>query len=852
MSKISLPKYEELKKITLVNAGIANMLPAECRALSDRVYKKTGNRISETTFKRIYGFAYSKYSPSLFTLNVLARYCNYKSWEDFSLKQEKKIINVDNNKNINWQLLQQSANKITEFTLQALKNKSGIPYNQTIDREFIDYHFEEFLNSGATATILAAPAGYGKTIALCQWIEKKIAIDDLNDCNDIILLFSSNAIMSVLVSGRDIHDWMLALLGYNTDDDLNVLLDIEQRGGNKFYLIIDGLDEMMFKGDNFKTILNQLVDIFSFYQLHDWFKLIITSRTATWINNKHELEIGNNTWYTGFKDSNSINVPLFSFDEIKTLSHKIKPGAENSIAINVAENFNHPLYFQFFYQQHRDNFSLSNADHLCFYDTISTFIYNKVYLGHYSSEKILLIKALVEELDIENDIYQINKLRISNIIKKYTHAYQELLSIGFVREINESNNYQYNNYLVFGNENYLEHSMAKTMLFNNGNLLDVDLVKEINTKFGHNSHKLNVLKWCIIHAIKSGQLKSIEYVTDVSLSTNEKSDLITFLGEVLQSEYSSSNRNEALMQYFKHSVSEKLFDYFFGLELINSDYKKFLHVLLKFELSNRKKILVYTTLAIIATIQLDLNELEADLSKLKAFPKAEYESFPVNPLNCLDAIYYHLKYGIIKTEALADLTKLYFNPEYATGLKVTAANDMLYLLGLHTLLLGNNPRKVIRFVHFLKKHYRDDVCGENTLQYGFFIKTLAANAYFELGGNEKVADLYYLISASYKKSDDLLTPYMKIVFHSLKIKTLVNTPKDNLITGEMKNINGITGKYGYKFSKLYISSIILKSPALNESAPEFYKQVNYEFNKLIRECGLNPKVFLQTIVVGKR
>ncbi|MES2487226.1 MAG: hypothetical protein V4581_14920, partial [Bacteroidota bacterium] len=431
MSKISLPKYEELKRITLVNAGISNMLPAECRALSDRVYKKTGNRVSETTFKRIYGFAYSKYSPSLFTLNVLARYCNYKSWDDFAQKQEKKVVSTNNNKNLNWQLLQQNANKITEFTLQALRNKSGIPYNQTIDREFIDYHFDEFLASGCTGTLLAAPAGYGKTIALCQWVEKKIAIDDLNDSNDIILLFSSNAIMSVLVSGRDIHDWMLALLGYNTDHDLNVLLDIKQRGRSKFYLIVDGLDEHMFKGDNFRIILNQLIDIFSFYQSHDWFKLVLTSRTATWVNNKHELEIGNNTWYTGFKDSSFINVPLFNISEIKTLCQKIKPGTENSMVINVAENFNHPLYFQFFYQQHKDNFTLANADHLCFYDTVSTFIYNKVYLGHYSAEKILLIKNLVEELDIENNVYEINKLTINNAIKKHPHAYQELLSVGF-------------------------------------------------------------------------------------------------------------------------------------------------------------------------------------------------------------------------------------------------------------------------------------------------------------------------------------------------------------------------------------------------------------------------------------
>ena len=852
MSKISLPKYEELKKLLLINAGINNILPSECRALSDRVYKKNGNRISETTFKRIYGFAYSKYSPSLFTLNVLARFCNYKSWDDFCEKQDQKAVSGPTEE-LNWRLIQQSANKITGFTLQALKNKSGIPYNQTIDREFIDYHFDEFVASGHTGTILAAPAGYGKTIALCQWIDKKLAVDALNDVNDIILLFSSNAIMSALVSGRDIHDWMLALLGHHIDNNINVLLDIKQRGANKFYLIIDGFDEHMFKGDHFRIMMNQIIDILSFYKNQDWFKLVLTTRTATWINNRHEFEMVENSWYTGFKkDDNCINIPLFSLNEIKLLCHQIKPGVDDFISLNVVENFNHPLYFQFYYQQHKDNFLQQDVDHLSFYETISTFILKKVYLGQFSTEKMLLIKGLVDELDIKNDNYQINKLKISALLKKYPHAYQELLAVGFVREVNESSNYQFNTYIVFGNDEFMEHSVAKTLLYNNGNLLDSDLIKNINGLLPQNARKVNVLKWCMIHAIKTGQLKNIESITEAYLSMNEKSEIITFLGEVLESEHSSTIRNDALNLYFKHSFSEKLFDYFFGLELINSDYKKFLQVLLKFELSNKKKILIHTTLSIIATIQLDLNELEISLAKLKAFPRTDFETFAVNPLNCLDAIYYHLKYGIIKTEAITDLTKLYFNTNgEMPNLKKSASNDMLFLLGLHTLLLSNNPRKLLRFIRFLDGNYRPKMSDDYTSQYDFFEKIIEANSYFELGELSKVMDIYNSMSSAYKKNSTLLTPYMKILFYSLKIKTMVNTPKENQIAPEMKQINNIVAQFGYKFSKMYALSILLKSPTLQNISPEFYKQINYDFNKITREYNLNPKVFLQTINIKK-
>ena len=80
---------------------------------------------------------------------------------------------------------------------------------------------------------------------------------------------------------------------------------------------------------------------------------------------------------------------------------------------------------------------------------------------------------------------------------------------------------------------------------------------------------------------------------------------------------------------------------------------------------------------------------------------------------------------------------------------------------------------------------------------------------------------------------------------------MVNTPKENQIAPEMKQINNIVAQFGYKFSKMYALSILLKSPTLQNISPEFYKQINYDFNKITREYNLNPKVFLQTINIKK-
>src|ERR1700761_1640440 len=176
MNTILLQRYEELKNCVLIAAGIKNLTPADCKSISQQIDYKTKKNISETTIKRIYGFAFAKYKPSLFTLDTMAKFCDYDGWENFCEKQADKGIS-NRNKDFSWKLLKQSAEKITGFTLQALKNKSGIPFIQTIPREAVEHHFDDFLQSGYTGTLLVAPAGYGKTIGLCHWIENKMNDD---------------------------------------------------------------------------------------------------------------------------------------------------------------------------------------------------------------------------------------------------------------------------------------------------------------------------------------------------------------------------------------------------------------------------------------------------------------------------------------------------------------------------------------------------------------------------------------------------------------------------------------------------------------------------------------------------
>nr|WP_157536434.1 hypothetical protein [Mucilaginibacter sp. L294] len=842
-----LPQYYEILKTTvLAAANLATVTPCDCKAISAKIFNKTKQSISETTLKRVYGFAYSKFKPSLFTIDVMAKYCGYQNWEDFCLEQDQNAVKPQDT-SPSWETLKLNADKITSFTLQVLRNKSGIPYNQTIKRQFIDEHFNEFLSGDYTATIIAAPAGYGKTIALCRWIEERLLLNAQGKTNDTILFFSTSALMNAFLSGRDLNHWLLALLGYSADSDIAALFDKEQKKGGNFFLVIDDLDEYIYKPEQFKLLLNQLLDIFSLYQSAPWFKMILTMRSATWINNKHDITNGDNKWFKGFigNEQWATNVPLYNLHEIKELCLNINPAAKDFVALDLADNFNHPLYFQFYYKEHKENFTLTDVDHVCIYELISTFILNKIYLGHHSAEKVLLLKGLIEQMDIAGQVYDVPKTKVNALIKQYYNAYNELISIGFIRELNTSSDLHYRTSIQFSNSDFLEYTIAKTLLNNNNFIFDAALIKNINTQFANNPHKLSVLKWCVIYAIKTGQQKSFDLLAQTQLTFTEKSNLIIFLGDLLEKECAAANKSESLVLYFKQDCSKELFNYFFGLEFINIGYKKTLHCLLKFGLANRKRILIYTALAASAVMRMDLDDLHENLLKLQSFPAEDYNKFSVNPLHCIDTLYSYFKHGIIKKEAFVELTRFYFNPPCEGNyLENNAANDMLYLLGTYTMLLTKNPIKTLRYINVLERHYKKRDFGTND-SYGFFLDMAAADCYFRLGKTDRLAEIYTAYSALYKQDASAFTDYMKNLFYALRVKTNISLHKHTHTIEDIKSHAQIA--HEHKLSKIFLLLIVLNTPEIANLYPQFYKQCHYEHTKLFRECGLTADLYFKAV-----
>lgn len=70
--------------------------PKDCEILAVEISSKTGTSISSSTLKRIFGLIKTNSQPNLYTLDTIARYINYKNWDEV-----QKSLNVTENKETN-------------------------------------------------------------------------------------------------------------------------------------------------------------------------------------------------------------------------------------------------------------------------------------------------------------------------------------------------------------------------------------------------------------------------------------------------------------------------------------------------------------------------------------------------------------------------------------------------------------------------------------------------------------------------------------------------------------------------------------------------------------------------------
>ena len=80
---MSIENVELLKKEVENVFGRKILSSSDCQYLANDIHQQTDFKISVNTLRRLFNLMKSKYMPSLFTLDLLSKYCNYSSYSDF-------------------------------------------------------------------------------------------------------------------------------------------------------------------------------------------------------------------------------------------------------------------------------------------------------------------------------------------------------------------------------------------------------------------------------------------------------------------------------------------------------------------------------------------------------------------------------------------------------------------------------------------------------------------------------------------------------------------------------------------------------------------------------------------------
>ena len=74
---------EQLKKIVIRQLGRSLESPRDFEYLSEQIQVVTGEYLSPTTLKRLFGYIPQTSEPRVTTLSIIARYVGYKGWQDY-------------------------------------------------------------------------------------------------------------------------------------------------------------------------------------------------------------------------------------------------------------------------------------------------------------------------------------------------------------------------------------------------------------------------------------------------------------------------------------------------------------------------------------------------------------------------------------------------------------------------------------------------------------------------------------------------------------------------------------------------------------------------------------------------
>lgn len=603
--------------------GRKNLLPADCKVLSGDIYSKTEKSISETTLKRLFGFAKRSFDFSIYTLDTLAIYLGYENWNSFyELNQTpaEKQLNGGNK----WQELKNLCTKHSQYTLQAVKNSSGIQFTKTIEREKLTAFIKKFLLTNKSIAPIVAPSGSGKSIGLTHTALKLWLSETPVYSNDICCFINIHQIHTIATYKHSLFEWFNKYLGLMYQD-VHVL-EAEKNKEDKLVLIIDGFDERAFSTDKLKLIYANIIEFINFNNEYSWIKIILSLRPSAWA--KLVQAYFNPSFFLNrifidesFPNENYQNHTLpFSQDEIETILdlHQQERQETAGYSPDFFQLISFPRYLDILCNLLiNTGYRKQSQEHLV-YKIIETDIKHYFLFDTHTSVKSRIIEKLVE-LKLSPQSATGTDLKEWTLVKDSltATAFCQLIDDYLIIEEKEFSNGAFHSPKInFTNQFIENYFISWFSLKQNNYTVSRNLVDVIYASDEFAYSKEPVIKWYLVHFLQTGNLAAIQEIFYAkSITAAERFALFEFLVEQAETEKQKNDILAKLEQ--EHHFARHFFTAELHLQYLGAEKEKMLSTLYKIDAHKQDKHAFLCLLFINAILQLKIPAAETYLREYR-------------------------------------------------------------------------------------------------------------------------------------------------------------------------------------------------------------------------------------------
>lgn len=627
----------ELKSLIVSKAGIRTITPSDCKRISIEISKTLNKNVSETTIKRLFGFAVVKHNFSKFTLTTLSEYVNEERFINNGLQMKTNTTNSQST----WKDIHINADRITNFTIKGIKNRSGMPYEMTISRKFAEHDFEDFFNSNFSFTCFISHPGYGRTILLSHLAELFT--------NHKLPVYKESTMLFITAYSFFNKDH----ISLSFEDQLKLQLGIHQRDslleyanknyhetGGKLVIVIDGFSELVLKRDFKKQLFESIINFICTIEDNQSIKLVMSMRSTTWIR-FHECfrrsSFLKTKWFPGsyFNFNDVSNVPPLTEKEIDHILSKIHNLSSNDVNELLKTHLKFPFHIQLYHQLKEEDPQFNYSTNITFYELTSRFIQEKIYKSNYYTEKILFLKKVIQLTNFGTTGGEsVLKDDLIGELSAFKNAYMELLSDGILMEEKSNEQVHPKEFVRFVHPHIFEYFLFTELLEKFHLRIDQDFFDYIKKEYSRSQSWLQILQWTVRFIIRTGDMSALTCIFDIELHNYERGYLILFIAENL--DYRSKNSTDTVKLLNEHNLHKVLIGELTKLDLIDSRYKDSIEVLLRVADKDEDLLTYNILLAIFDVFSLDPQKIKSRIIKLESIHASE---LPINIIDMLRWFY---------------------------------------------------------------------------------------------------------------------------------------------------------------------------------------------------------------------